>query len=47
MPKALEAALKKAYAKGTQSGKLKNVDEGAYVYGAMRKAGWKPKREKG
>lgn len=47
MPKALEAALKKAYAKGKESGKLKNVDEGAYVYGAMRKTGWKPKREKG
>ncbi len=42
MPKKMETALKKeAKKKG-----LKGERAGAYVYGTMRKAGWKPKREK-
>ena len=45
MPKALEEALMKAFSKRKKAGKLKGVDEGAYVYGTMRKTGWKPKRE--
>lgn len=40
MPKALEKALKKeAKKKG-----LSKARTGAYVYGTMRKAGWKPKK---
>jgi hypothetical protein len=42
MPKKLEKQLKKeAKAKG-----LKGERAGAYVYGTMRKTGWKPAREK-
>ena len=42
MPEALERALKRgARAKG-----LSGKRAGAYVYGTMRKAGWKPRREK-
>jgi len=42
MPKAMERALrKKARAKGLTG---KRAD--AYVYGALRKTGWKPKRKK-
>lgn len=42
MPKKLEIALKKeAASKG-----LKGERKDAYVYGTMRKTGWKPKREK-
>jgi len=42
MPKALEAALmKQAKKKG-----LSKARTGAYVYGTMRKTGWKPEREK-
>jgi len=46
MPKELEDALMKAYEKQKRKGKLKGVDKGAYVYGAMRKTGWKPKGER-
>lgn len=42
MPKKMEAALKKEAAKKG----LKGVRKDAYVYGTMRKSGWKPKREK-
>jgi hypothetical protein len=42
MPKKMERALKrKAKAKG-----LKGKRAAAYTYGTMRKAGWKPKRER-
>lgn len=42
MPKKLEAALKKeASSKG-----LKGKRASAYVYGTLRKTGWKPSREK-
>lgn len=41
MPKAMERRLKaKAASKG-----LKGERADAYVYGTMRKTGWKPKRE--
>lgn len=42
MPKALERKLKRQ-AKKKGLGKKR---AGAYVYGTMRKTGWKPKREK-
>jgi len=43
MPKKLERALKKsAKRKG-----LKGKRADAYVYGSLRKTGWKPKKEKG
>jgi hypothetical protein len=42
MPKALERKLKKQ-AKKKGLGKKRT---GAYVYGAMRKTGWKPTRKK-
>ena len=42
MPKALEDALKKAAVKRGFKGKRKD----AYVYGTMRKTGWKPERER-
>jgi len=42
MPKAMEEALKKqAKKKGMSKEKA-----GAFVYGTMRKTGWKPKKEK-
>ena len=42
MPKAMERALKrKARSKG-----LKGKRADAYVYGTLRKTGWKPSREK-
>lgn len=42
MPKKLEAKLKRqARKKGFGKKRM-----GAYVYGTMRKLGWKPKREK-
>ena len=42
MPKKLERKLKKkAKAKGLGKKRM-----GAYVYGALRKTGWKPKGEK-
>lgn len=42
MPKELEQELKKrAKAKGFSKKRT-----GAYIYGTMRKAGWKPSREK-
>lgn len=43
MPKAAERALKKEAAKKHLTGVRKN----AYVYGALRKMGWKPAREQG
>ena len=42
MPKALERRLKRQ-AKRKGLGKKRT---GAYVYGTMRKMGWKPKRER-
>jgi len=42
MPKKLELKLKKqAKKKG-----LSKESTGAYVYGTMKKAGWKPKKKK-
>ena len=42
MPKKLEEKLKrKASSKG-----LKGKRKAAYVFGALRKSGWKPKRER-
>jgi hypothetical protein len=42
MPKAMEKALKR---QATEKG-LKGEHKDAYVYGTMRKTGWKPEREK-
>jgi hypothetical protein len=42
MPKKLERKLKKEAKKKKLTGKRKN----AYVYGTLRKTGWKPKKEK-
>jgi hypothetical protein len=42
MPKKAERALKKAARKKGLKGKRKR----AYVYGGLRKTGWKPKRKK-
>lgn len=42
MPKAAEKALKKEAAKKGLTGERKNK----YVYGALRKMGWRPSREK-
>ena len=42
MPKKLEAKLKRE-AKKKGLGKKRT---GAYVYGTMRKAGWKPRKKK-
>ena len=44
MPEKLEKALKKEAKKlfGTTKSKRAN----AYIYGTMRKSGWKPNREK-
>lgn len=42
MPKKMEKALKKEARKKGLKGKRAD----AYTYGAMRKAGWKPKGEK-
>jgi hypothetical protein len=42
MPKKLERALKKQAEQKGLSGERKD----AYVYGTLRKTGWKPKRER-
>jgi hypothetical protein len=42
MPKALEALLE---AEARRKG-LKGKRKGAYIFGTMRKQGWKPSREK-
>lgn len=42
MPKKLEKELKK----GARSRGLKGERADAYVYGTMRKTGWKPKKER-
>lgn len=42
MPAAMERALKRAADKK----KLKGKRRKAFIYGAMRKAGWKPGRER-
>lgn len=42
MPKALERRLKRSARKKGLRGKK----AAAYVYGTMRKTGWKPKRKK-
>lgn len=43
MPKRLEQRLKAEYRKQRRKGRLKRVTEGQYVYGALRKRGWKRK----
>ena len=43
MPKKLERQLQKSAKKKGLRGK----HEDAYVYGALRNLGWKPKKEKG
>ena len=43
MPKALERKLRKA-AKKKGLGKKR---AGAYIFGTMRKTGWKPKKKRG
>ena len=42
MPKAMEAALAKRAAKMGLRGKRKD----AYIYGTMRKTGWRPSSQK-
>lgn len=42
MPKKAKEALKKEASKKGLTGKRRNK----YIYGALRKMGWKPKREK-
>jgi len=42
MPKAMEKALKREAEKKGLTGERKD----AYIYGTMRKAGWKPGQEK-
>jgi hypothetical protein len=42
MPKKLEDLLKKAAERKGFKGKKKD----AYIYGTLRKTGWKPKKEK-
>lgn len=42
MPRKLEARLKKAALKKFGSTKSKKAKK--YIYGAMRKTGWKPKK---
>lgn len=42
MPKKMEERLKKQAKKKGLKGKRKR----AYIYGTMRKTGWKPQREK-
>jgi hypothetical protein len=44
MPKAMEKALKRGDRKKFKSETSKRARK--YIYGTMRKAGWKPKREK-
>ena len=44
MPKKLEMQLKKKAKKLFGSTKSKRAN--AYIYGTLRKIGWKPKREK-
>jgi hypothetical protein len=43
MPKKMEARLRRAARRKGLKGSRKD----AFVYGTMRKTGWKPKREKG
>ncbi len=42
MPKEMEKALEKSAAKKG----LKGDSKAAYIYGSLRKTGWKPKRER-
>ena len=42
MPKALEKKLKKQARRSGLKGKRAN----AYIYGTLRKTGWKPKKER-
>ena len=42
MPKKMEEALKRSAAKKGLKGKRRD----AYIYGTLRKSGWKPKRRK-
>lgn len=43
MPKKLERQLKRQAAKRGLKGERKN----AYVYGTLRKTGWKPRKQRG
>lgn len=43
MPKAMERSLKRSARKNFGSTKSKKAR--AYIYGTMRKRGWKPRRE--
>lgn len=45
MPIALEKALKERAKQMIKKGELKKTNEDAYVYGTLRKTGWKPKKE--
>jgi hypothetical protein len=46
MPKALEESLKRRASKMIREGKLKSINKDAYVYGTLRKTGWKPSTQK-
>ena len=50
MPKAMEEALKREATKMAKSGKLRKLGnqsmeeaKNAFIYGTMRKTGWKPR----
>ena len=45
MPLKMEMALRKRARKMMERGVLKKKNVDRYVYGTMRKAGWKPKRD--
>jgi hypothetical protein len=44
MPKALEQKLKRRARALKRAGKIKDINK--YVYGTLRKTGWRPSREK-
>ena len=46
MPKKLEQKLRAIASKKIRSGKMSPKRKDAYVYGGLRRSGWKPKREK-
>lgn len=45
MPVAMERALRRRARKLMERGVLKRKNMDRYVYGTMRKTGWKPKHE--
>ena len=45
MPRELHEKLKKIAAKKIRKGTLSPKKKNAYVFGTMRKTGWKPNRE--